>query len=279
MHIFSRLAFAVCLAATVFVARDSATAVEPASPASAAVSSPWPPGRTFDNYRDSEKRIFDILAKPAEFQLIETTLEDIARFINEKHQLPIAFDQNALAADGKEVTLQITLDWREGSLANALFHMLEPHGLTYVVTHERLLVTTKAAASQPENLITRLYQVHDLVIMPNDPTASRPNFDTLMTVLEGTVRPSDWENNGGTIGSVQPFAGPGLLALIIKHDEPGHREIERLFNLMRSAKVPQLLDGQKQQPLPPPPSVGTAAASGSATGSVPLNQARGSGPF
>lgn len=131
---------------------------------------------------------------------------------------------------------------------------LDEHGLTYVVHDESLIITTKTAAET--HLPMRLYQVHDLTLLPNDPSM-QPRFDVLKGLIQGTVAPDSWRDNGGTQGEIQGYEGPGLAVLVITQTEKVHELIERVLAELRAAKLSTLFEMQKKRPPPPPLPVAT----------------------
>jgi hypothetical protein len=221
----------------------------------------WPPGEVIFEQSDAEKKIREALRQPAECDYLNTDLESVTVNLTLQHHIKIAVDAHRLAAEGKGVDESITASFRNIPLGKMLNLILDGHGLTTVIKDDVLIITTKIAASQPENLSTRVYQVHDLVVAANDPTASQPDFDSLINVITSNVRQSDWAENGGTIGVISTFNGPGVLALVIQHDERGHVETERLLKSLRAARVQVIFDVQAKQPLQPHPPMGGVGSS------------------
>ncbi len=206
-----------------------------------------PPGDVIRDESSAAARVRTAIAKRADYSFEDTPLGDVAAWIEEQFDIDVVIDTEALAADGKGTETPISFVQPDPTLAEALAHLLSGHGLTYLVRHEVLLITTKASASQPENLSVRVYQVHDLVTAPNDAAARHPDFDGLIRLLHA-ARPMDWSDNGGTIALARPVDMPGVLALAILHTEMGHREIERLLVTLRRAKDPQLAAAQAKRP-------------------------------
>jgi hypothetical protein len=216
----------------------------------------WPPGRTIFEESAAEQKIREALQQTTEIAFNDTQLGDVVEFLEKRHEINIELDTEALAADGKGSETPITKSLREVTLHKALRLILDGQGLTYLVKNDVMLITTKAAASQPENQMVRLYQVHDLVVAPNDPTASQPDFDSLIELLTSCIRQNDWADNGGTIGMVKQFQGPGVIAIFVTHDDRGHEEVEQMLKSLRAAKVQAIYDAQAMQPLKPRPQYG-----------------------
>lgn len=223
-------------------------------PAATSLPSPqtWPPGKVIFEQSETEKKILAALEQATEIEFLNTQLGDVVQQLKKRHEINIELDTEALAADGKGSETPITKSLRDTTLNSALRLILDGQGLTTLIKNDVMLITTKAAASQPENLIVRLYQVHDLVVAPNDPTASQPSFESLIEIITSMTRPADWQDNGGTTGHIREYYGPGVLALVIVHDLRGHEEIEGLLKSLRAARLQPIYDAQAQQPLPPP---------------------------
>lgn len=211
----------------------------------------WPPGRTVYDESDAERKIREALQQPTDVDFKDTPLGDVVDFLEKRHEINILLDKEALAADGKGDETPITQSLRDIPLGKTLRLLFDDQGLTYVIKNDVMLITIKAFASTPENLTARVYQVHDLVVAPNDPTASQPDFDSLMEMITTVIRQSDWAENGGTTGQIRSFQGPGVLALLIQHEERGHEEIEQLLKTLRAAKLQAIYEAQAQQPLKP----------------------------
>lgn len=202
-----------------------------------------PEGRTISADSEVEKRIRAALGEPAELQYIDTQLSDIAMDLSLRYKIPVQLDVTALTADGKGPDTTLSLSVREGSLRNALRNLLGAQALAFVVRNDSLLFTTKTAADAMT--LTRIYQVHDLVVMPNDSTAAHPDFETLIDLMTTTILAESWRAAGGTAGEVKPFRGPGVLALVVTHNDAGHEQIESLLKTLRAAREPKVQELQR----------------------------------
>lgn len=202
-----------------------------------------PEGRTISADSDLEKRIRTALDEPANLQYLDTHLSDIANDLSLRYKIPVHLDAVALTADGKGPDTTLSLSVREGSLRNALRLLLGTQALTFVVRNDTLLFTTKTAAEAMTS--TRIYQVHDLVVMPNDPTATHPDFDTLIDIVTRTIRPESWREAGGVQGDVNEFRGPGALALVVTQTDEAHEHIEALLKSLRAAREPKVQELQR----------------------------------
>ncbi len=202
-----------------------------------------PEGRTISADSDLEKRIRTALDEPANVQYLDTQLSDIANDLSLRYKIPVRLETGALTAEGKGPDTLFSFSTREGSLRNALRSMLRLESLTFAVRHDALFVTTLTHAETLES--TRVYQVHDLVVMPNDATAAHPDFDSLVEVITSAVLPETWRVAGGTIGDIRSFRAPGVLALVVTHTEEGHEQIESLLKTLRAAREPKVQELQR----------------------------------
>lgn len=208
-----------------------------------------PEGRMISADSDLEKRIRTALDEPAEMQYLDTQLSDIVNDLELRYKIPVEYDYVSLNAaglnvDGKGDITLFSFQKHEGSLRSALHLLLATEGLTFVVRDDTLLFTTKTTAETLTS--TRIYQVHDLVVMPNDPTAAHPDFESLVDLITTTILPESWRAAGGTAGEIRSFRGPGVLALVVTHTDAGHEQVESLLKTLRAAREPKVQDLQRQ---------------------------------
>jgi hypothetical protein len=223
---------------------------------------PLPPGEVFDESTAAERRIVETLGKPADVEWIETSLPDVAAYLTAKLGVPIGFDFAPIESRGPGSVdeLTSTQSMKGVRLADILRTTLEEFGLTYVIRYDRVLITTPDAAvffSPP-----RIYQVHDLVVMPNDPTAARPDFEGLVDLIETTIRPESWRLNGGIEGEIKPVVGPGLIALAVAQSEEAHDEIGRLLAGLRQLQSKRVRDTQARRAVEAPREAKSAEGGG-----------------
>lgn len=192
----------------------------------------------------TDARVREALGKPAEFNLEDIELGDFVKQVAEKHQLDILLDIAALTADGKGTETVLNFRVRRVTLGAALQRLLDDLSLTYIIRNESLEITTKTAAETFTS--TRIYQVQDLVVLPNDP-AGRPDFESLIELLTSTLTPESWREAGGTVGEVKAFSGPGAMVLVVTQTDAGHEEVEKLLTDLRAAQLPAVYDLQQHR--------------------------------
>lgn len=197
----------------------------------------------------ADARLFEALNKPAEFTIVKMTLPDFANEVAVKHKISVKLDTPALTSDGKGSDTILSGSTRNTSLRSALHLFLDEQGLTFVVRNETLLITTRTAAEVLTS--TRIYQVHDLVLYPGDPSL-RPELEKLTRLVTSLVQPESWREAGGTQGDCHGFEAPGLAALVIHQTDEGHEQIEKLLADLRAAKIPALHELQKKRERAPP---------------------------
>ena len=107
-----------------------------------------------------------------------------------------------------------------------------------VVFHDRTVrFTSKYYAEYA--LLTRVYEVTDLVSVPSRNGMVQFDFDTLIDVIVATLSPDSWEDVGGA-ASIQGFPGNHRAALVVSQTEDNHKLLESLLNAQRRALGLQL---------------------------------------
>jgi hypothetical protein len=228
-------------------------AATPLPPAASFDLTQLPVGKTIDLV-SGDVRVVKALNEPAEFSLFDAELGEFVKQIHEKHKINVSLDVAALTADGKGTETIVNRKTTSTTLRAALRLFLDDYGLTFLVRDESLIITSKTAAET--HTPARIYQVHDLTLLPNDPSL-QPRFDALKELIQATVWPDSWRDNGGTQGEIHGFEGPGLAVLVITQTDEGHEQIERVLAELRAAKLPALFEMQKKRPPLQPVPTGT----------------------
>ena len=118
---------------------------------------------------------------------------------------------------------------------------------------EVLLITTKAKAESEEFLVTKLYDVADLVVCRDSKGQPWDDYETLIDVITQTVAPKKWEQNGGQ-GTI---TGEGLASakiLVVSQEWQVHDEIGVLLKKIRevagkkAGEIPRLLSAAGTAP-------------------------------
>jgi hypothetical protein len=103
-----------------------------------------------------EKRIEKALSGATTLKFIETPLNDVVGYLADLHGIEIQIDNKALKEAGSSASTAITLSASNVKLRTALWLMLQPLNLAYVINEEVLLITTEEKAAK---LNAKLYPV------------------------------------------------------------------------------------------------------------------------
>lgn len=243
------------------------TRMEPAKPIAGFDLASLPVRKTIGVPPQSAK-IRELLEQKADFDYGPCCqLGDLVTDLRKRFKVPLELDVAALTADGKGTETIVNMHFKDVTLRSGLRRALEIYGLTYVIEDEFVVITTRTAAETKTT--TRVYQVHDLVLRPNDPTA-RPDFISLIELITSTILVETWRDAGGMVGSIQGRDIPGAIVLVVTHNDEGHDQVENLLALFRAAKVPAVYELQKHRervvPIPwneslgPPPGMSGASS-------------------
>lgn len=230
---------------SVLICMSCWTAICAAEEKPSAASGPverWPPGRTIFAATELEKRIHAALARPLVYEFKEMTLEKLAKFLEEKLQCTVLLDLAPLEADGIKLDRELDGKARGRSSLTELRALLEPERMTIVVRDECIRITTKTAAETERSI--RIYQVHDLVVGPNDAAASVVEFETLSHLLKAQCR-----LEFGNEICFYEIRTPGVLGLALNETDVIHERVEDLLAQLRGAEVVELRRLQERTPL------------------------------
>lgn len=165
-----------------------------------------------DDTKSVEEKFRKILSQPTRIEFLETPLSDVVDFLKDLHHVPVAIDKKALEDEGVDTAYPITADLDGIKLDSALQIILEPLGLTTIVRHEVLWITTQVKA---EGILeTRSYDVSALL------EKLQTNSQDLVDVVVATVAPVTWKAEGG----LADIRGLGPL-LVVRQSQAVHREL------------------------------------------------------
>ena len=176
----------------------------------------------------AEEKIEAALRKPTEFDFFDEPLQTVIDHFRKKHGINILIDVAALKAVGIGTDEPITLTLSGVSLQSALNIILRWLDLTWTIRDEVLLVTT---LDEAENmLLTRVYDVTDLVRYQERSGEGWVDYDTLVNVITATIEPDQWD----THPQIESVSVRGAEALVISQTRQIHRQIRRLFDQLRA---------------------------------------------
>ena len=117
---------------------------------------------------DNDEKILRALEQTASFDFDETTFEEVMDQLRDDYKINVVLDQSArddLLTEDEPITFRV----RSIRLKNALRLMLKEKNATYIVRDEVLRIISIDVASDPENFVTNVFNVGDLI-------APRQNF-------------------------------------------------------------------------------------------------------
>jgi hypothetical protein len=211
------------------------TTPQRAQPAAAVPAKPRP--TYFPAPSANEARILATLSEATQLDFNETPLGDALEFLRDFHQIPVYLDRHALQDIGVDPAVPVSVAVSDVSLRSALKLLTEPLGLTVVVEHEVLKVTTRESAGQ--KIRVRVYPVGDLIASDDD-----------LQVLQAAIRAGTtgvWEaDEGGLSGAMSVV--PRSATIVIRQTTFVHDEIVELLANLRSA---QALAEEQEAPAKP----------------------------
>ncbi|MGB7345533.1 MAG: DUF4974 domain-containing protein [Pirellulaceae bacterium] len=135
---------------------------------------------------EAEARIRSVLSDETANTFVETPLEEAARSISRTHNIPVIIDSRALEEIGLSPDVPVNIDLTHVTLRSFLRLMLRELDLTYVISHEVLIITTEEAAIQYMTLET--YSFYE---------GLSNQSSEIVKALTVSVAPDAWTTNGG----------------------------------------------------------------------------------
>ncbi len=166
----------------------------------------------------SSGAILESLAKTdATLSFAETPLRDWIAAIGKKAGIDAGLDTKVLGDAGIDLESPVSGSSAGRPLLQAIRSMLEPLGLTAVVRHGRLLVTTRERSQDPDCLERFLYPI----LPGNDPEEVRD-------LIESMIAPETWDSVGG-FATVRPLPAGFGSGLVVSQTEENHERIAALL--------------------------------------------------
>ena len=199
--------------------------------------SPVPPAAsargTVVQFAGGEAAIEKAMAATTRADFDQTPLCDVIEHFADLHRIPIVLDKRVLNDTSIDPsTMQVTYAGRAAlSLRSVLDLILRPLGLTWTIRSEVLLITTEGEAENM--LITRVYEVADLVRCRDEKDVPWDDYDSLIDAIEMAVEPDSWMDTGAGQGSVAPLTFGNARVLIVSNTYRVHLEIAKLLEDLR----------------------------------------------
>ena len=142
-----------------------------------------------------EAAIEKALESPTQMEFVEQPLDQVVDYLRDYHQIEIQLDKSAMEDVGIAVDHPVTQKFQGLSLRSALRLMLRELKLTYTIQNDVLLITTPEV--EEANLVTRVYDVADLVVCIDDKLGRVDDYDSLIDAITSTIYSSTWDAVGG----------------------------------------------------------------------------------
>lgn len=195
-----------------------------------------------------------------QLKLERVTLEQAMAKLSAAAGVNIVVGVRSLETLGIDRAQKLSLDLKDVSLRAAMHLILNEAaagagGLGWSVV-ENVIFVGASDLREPEGLVTRVYNVRDLVVEALrfskglEPISTRPTpaeaeavetigggtepevAESLRAAIFANVDPSNWADNGGAYGTVSYFAG----LLVIHHRPEVHARIEALLGSLRGRR-------------------------------------------
>jgi hypothetical protein len=199
-----------------------------------------------------EAAINKALGKLTEVDFTETPLNDVIEYLRQCHHIEIKIDNRALSDAGVGADSPVTISLKGVSLRSVLNLMLRELSLTWMIKDEVLMITTPEEAGN--DLITKVYDVADLVVCRDEHDAIADDYDSLIDLITATVKPTTWEGVGGPGSAAGKSLGTAKV-LVVTQTRDVHDEITKLLAEIRevakrtpNAGIPRRTRTEKTKP-------------------------------
>jgi len=170
-----------------------------------------------------EKAILKAMKEQTSLEFIDTPLQDVIDYLQDKHHIPIKLDTSVLKEAGVEPETQVTCNISGVPLRSALRLVLTDLQLKWVIWSDVVLITSSVKEDTCEIFMTtKIYDVSDLIVATQD----KPYRGSLLPTADasegpygpsyGTLHTSGASTSGGTGG---PSPGVGMSGVSIVPQE------------------------------------------------------------
>ncbi len=189
-----------------------------------------------DRKAEAVNRIELALQQPVSFRVVDMPLAELIGRLSDKLNITIVLTKKIEDA-GVQPDQPVSRDVSNISAEAFLALVLGDLNLTTMVTDEVLKITTVEDAQSPENMVTRIYPVADLLDYYRLPAAEGggvcADFDPLVDMLTSTLEPDSWQDVGGPAGI---NGHDNSRTLIVSQRRDIHQKIEGTLTTLRRAK-------------------------------------------
>jgi hypothetical protein len=189
-----------------------------------------------DREVEAADRIELALQQTVSFRVVDMPLQEVISRLADQLQITIVLTKKIEDA-GVQPDQPVSRDLSNISAESFLKLLLGDLNLTTMVTDEVLKITTVEDAQSPENMVTRIYPVADLLDYYRLPAAEVggvcAEFGPLEDILTSTLEPDSWQDVGGP-GSMNGHDNSRTLIVTQRRDI--HLKIGGTLTTLRRAK-------------------------------------------
>jgi hypothetical protein len=146
-----------------------------------------------------QEKLEAALARKVSLDADAIALQEVLKTLAEQADFQFRLSKKIEDA-GVQPDQPVKASFRDLSLQAALKHLLADLSLTFILQDELLVITTLEDAQSPENLLTRVYPVADLVLVTGktgEGGAAVNDFDPLIDNIVNSIEPDGWSDVGG----------------------------------------------------------------------------------
>lgn len=209
------------------------------------------------------EKIEAALEERGDFVHNDVPLSEVMDEIAQKHHINVVIDHRSLDDVGLGADTPVTANLTDLPLDSRLTLMLRELDLTWTIDEGVLLVTTP---EESENrLITRIYEVGDLIKFQDKEGEEWQDYDQLIEVITSTIQPDSWDEVGGA-GAIEPSPFGNAEMLTIAQTYQIHRRIEKYLKTLREFTKSRVGDGLPVREKPPKGQMGGMGGMGGGMG-------------
>lgn len=183
------------------------------------------------NSRNRRTAIKHAMRMPIRLDAVGTPLAKLADSFREQTGIDICLDEQELKEAGVKSDTPITLRVSGLPFKSVLALVLDPLHLGWTIDNGVLLITS-VAASYPQSLTMKTYDVADLVACRDRKGNLWDDYDALTGMITETVEPASWSHNGGQASILGATFGTAKVLVVVQSPD-GHRDIGRLLKTIR----------------------------------------------
>jgi hypothetical protein len=191
----------------------------------------------------SETKVEKALAEEATFTFIDAPLSEVCEQLAYLFEIDFELDYGALQEIGIGPQMPIRATASGVPLSSALDRIVDQTGIDWTVADGAVLLTSEEQVAN--RLVTKIYEVTDLVVCRDGSNKLWDDFDSLIEMVTANVSAASWDIVGGQ-GTVMPSWAGSARVLVVSQDYRSHRKIARVLTVMR-----QIAKGRATDNKPP----------------------------